>query len=223
VTTATTFINLTKPIPRHVLPFPAVRYSEIYISSMPNVTICKSICNPHKPIGEICGEKKVRRSGMFCTPCRNNAIRLLPLDSELPAEHRESLERLYENHHVVNEKEKNLKNQTSKTYRSVDSGANQRKNQKAQNSVKKQRRAVITLLRESGDHPGLVATAYGMARYQNQQKTAVARGMDPNFDFLDLLADGNIHLLAAGVTDASVRLTCVIESAIVSDLSHHFC
>jgi hypothetical protein len=95
--------------------------------------------------------------------------------------------------------------------------------QKAQNSVKKQRRAVITLLKKSGDHQGLVTTAYGMVRYQNQQKTAVARGMDPNFDFLDLLADGNIHLLAAGVTDASLSLTCVIESAMLSEISNHFC
>jgi hypothetical protein len=96
---------------------------------MPNVTICKRICNPHKPIGEICGEKKAQRSGMFCTPCRNNAIRLLPLDSELPAEHRKSLERLYQDHHVVNEKEKKLKNQTDNTYRSVNNGGNQCKNQ----------------------------------------------------------------------------------------------
>ena len=65
------------------------------------------------------------------------------------------------------------------------------------------RRAIFTNLKNSGDSEGLVQAAAATDRYQRRQNTAIARGMDPNFCFLDVLAV-NIQLLAASATDASL-------------------
>jgi hypothetical protein len=93
------------------------------------------------------------------------------------------------------------------TFRSINDGENKKNNQELQNTHKKAKRAQVTALRKSGDHAGLIQAAYHTPRYVNKQQTAVARGMDPALDFVSILANGNIHLLAAAATDASLNVT----------------
>ena len=86
-----------------------------------------------------------------------------------------------------------------------NTAAVRRKDQKAQNEAKKKRRQVFKNLKNDGDCEGLVAAARNTNRHKNREKTAVARGYDKTFDFVDYLADDNIHLLAAAATDASIN------------------
>jgi hypothetical protein len=169
---------------------------------------CKGICNPHLPFGEECGAKKARRTGMFCTECKNHAIKLLhPNNSEeLSDEHRQQLQEKWDVHLVAHEAEKAGHVRNNHTFRSVNEGENKKSNQELQNTRKKAKRAQVTALKKSGDHAGLVQAAYNTPRYVNKQQAAVARGMDPAFDFVSILANRNIHLLAAAATDASLNV-----------------
>ena len=75
----------------------------------------------------LCGLKKSRRSGMFCTECKNNAMKLLePGCNLLPEEHRKSLEDLWKVHKEKDGAEKRQKNKDNKTRRNADDGANKR-------------------------------------------------------------------------------------------------
>ena len=40
-------------------------------------TKCKAICHPSLPFGTVCGNKTARWPGIFCIPCRDNAIQLM--------------------------------------------------------------------------------------------------------------------------------------------------
>lgn len=74
-----------------------------------------------------------------------------------------------------------------------------------QNEKKKAKRAVVTELKKIGDLDGLIQAAR-TERYTRRHETALARGMDPNFCFWDVLAM-NIQLLAASATDASLNVS----------------
>ena len=89
---------------------------------MPSI-ICQSICNPSKEIGEMCGAKRSRRAGMFCSLCKDNAVRLLKPGSELPDEWRQLLELLGQAHLDANAQEKIIKNRSNHKRRSKDAGA----------------------------------------------------------------------------------------------------
>lgn len=79
-----------------------------------------------------------------------------------------------------------------------------RKAQEAQHKKKKIIRAEVTQLKKDGDREGLVDAAKNNRRHQTRLSIAYQYGFDRDgtFDFLKKLADGNIHLLAAAVTDA---------------------
>lgn len=79
-------------------------------------------------------------------------------------------------------------------------------NSKAQtkrNTVKKGKRKEFTTLKKQGAQDQLVHASHNTSRNQKRLENVLACGFDPNGTFLDCLANGNILLLAAGVTDAS--------------------
>lgn len=83
------------------------------------------------------------------------------------------------------------------------------KDQNAQNKNKKQKRAVITEAKETGNQEALLQAVSTNPRHINQQNLVVARALGTGTNFVDLfidwLADDNIQLLAAAATDASMN------------------
>ena len=167
---------------------------------MPKIR-CVSPCNPQKALGEECGLKVARRAGQFCRDCENEAFRLQK-HKEIPEEWQVEFDLKWSVHQ---EKKALSRKQGTKDNKSRRSDSVLKAmDQNAQNTAKKQKRTVFTEAKKSGDHAALLHAALTNPRRIRQQQLSTARGMG-NVDFIDLLADDNIQLLAAASTDASMN------------------
>ena len=84
-------------------------------------------CNPNRPHGEVCGNKKARLAGMFCPTCQENVHALLdPTNITLNVVETEVLQGLWNTHLSRVPQERQHNRNANANFRAKNGGADER-------------------------------------------------------------------------------------------------